>query len=87
MVLSYDYSSQNWRRRRTNAPPLRAILMTMAVRRCNTERFSMQHDRGFTGSYRTLPSDDYSLRITPAAARATINTTIMEHMYPLFWPF
>jgi len=47
----------------------------------------MQHVQGFTGSHRTLPSGDYSLCIAPAATRATINTTIMEHMYPLFWPF
>ena len=44
IVLSYDYSSRNRRRRRTNVPPLRAISMAMAVRRCNTEhitRYSM----------------------------------------------
>jgi hypothetical protein len=40
----------------------------------------MQHDQGFTGSHWTPPSGDYSLCITPAAARATINTTIMEHV-------
>ncbi len=38
MVLSYDYSNRNRRRQRTNAPPSRAILMAMAVRRCHTER-------------------------------------------------
>jgi hypothetical protein len=40
MVLSYDYSNQNRRRRQTNAPPSRAILMAMAVRRCHTEHIS-----------------------------------------------
>jgi hypothetical protein len=40
----------------------------------------MQHDQGFTGSHRMLPSGNYSLHIAPAAARAIINTTIMEHM-------
>jgi len=40
----------------------------------------MQHDQGFTGSHRTPPLGDYSLRITPAAARAIINTTIMQHV-------
>ena len=33
MVLSYDYSNQNRRRRQTNAPPSRAISIAMAVRR------------------------------------------------------
>ena len=36
MVLSYNYSNRNSRRRRTNAPPSRAILMAMAVRWCDT---------------------------------------------------
>ncbi len=40
----------------------------------------MQHDQGFTGSHRTPPLGDYSLRIAPAAARAIINTTIMQHI-------
>jgi len=40
----------------------------------------MQHDQGFIGSHWTPPSGNYSLRIAPAAARATINTTIMEHV-------
>ena len=40
MVHSYDNSSQNRRWRWTNVPPLRAILMAMAVRRCDTERIA-----------------------------------------------
>jgi len=40
MVFSYDYSSQNRRRWQTNVPPLRAISMAMAVRRCDTERIA-----------------------------------------------
>ena len=40
MVLGYDYSNRNRRRRRTNAPPLQAISMAMAVRRCDTERIA-----------------------------------------------
>ena len=48
MVLSYDYSNRNRRRRRINAPPLRAISMAMAVRRCNTERISqLRRSRDF----------------------------------------
>jgi hypothetical protein len=81
MVLSYDYSSQIRRRWRKNAPPSRAISMAMAVRPCNTECISLlKHNQGFTGSHRTLPSGDYSLHITPEAARATINTTIMQNV-------
>jgi len=40
----------------------------------------MQHDQGFTGSNRTPPSGNYSLNIAPVAARATINTKIMQHV-------
>ena len=40
----------------------------------------MQIDQGFTGSHWTPPSGKYSLRIAPAAARETINTTIMQHV-------
>jgi hypothetical protein len=43
----------------------------------------MQHDRGFTGSHWTSPSGDYSLRIAPSAARATINLTMMQHVLTL----
>ncbi len=37
MVLGYDYSNQKRQWRRTDVPPLQAILMAMAVRRCDTE--------------------------------------------------
>jgi hypothetical protein len=40
----------------------------------------MQHDQGFTGRHWTLPSGDYLLRIASAAARVTINTTIMQNV-------
>jgi len=40
----------------------------------------MQHDQGFTGSHWTPSSGDYSLRIAQAAARAIINTTMMQHV-------
>ena len=42
--------------------------------------FLMQHDQGFTGSHWTPSSGNYSLRIVPAAARATINTTMMQNV-------
>ena len=37
----------------------------------------MQHVQGYIGSHWTLPSGDYSLRIAPTAAMATINKTTM----------
>ncbi len=40
----------------------------------------MQHNQGFTGSHQSPPSGNYSLHIIPAAARATINTTIMQNV-------
>jgi hypothetical protein len=40
----------------------------------------MQNVQGYTGSHWTLPSGDYSLRIAPAAARATINKTTMQNV-------
>jgi DUF1365 family protein len=40
----------------------------------------MQHDQGFTGSHWMPLLGNYSLHIAPAAARVTINTTIMEHV-------
>ena len=40
----------------------------------------MQHDQGFPGSHRTPPSGNYSLRIAQAAARATINSIMMQHV-------
>jgi hypothetical protein len=43
----------------------------------------MQHDQGFTGSHWTPPSGYYSLRITPWAARAAINSTMMQHVLTL----
>jgi hypothetical protein len=40
----------------------------------------MQHVQGYTGSHRTPPSGNYSLRFALAAARATANKTIMYHV-------
>jgi len=42
--------------------------------------FPMKHEQGFTGSHWTPPLVDYSLRIAPAAARATANETTMQHV-------
>jgi len=82
MVLSYDYSNRNSRRWRTNAPPSRAVLMAMAVCRCGTKGVHrpMKHDQGFTGSHWMPPLVDYSLRIAPAATRATANETTMQNV-------
>jgi hypothetical protein len=38
----------------------------------------MRHVQGYSGSHWTLPSGNYSLRITPAAARATANKMTMK---------
>jgi hypothetical protein len=43
----------------------------------------MKEVHGFHKSHLTLPSGDYFLRIAPAAARNTINTT-MSNMPPPF---
>jgi hypothetical protein len=41
----------------------------------------MQHVQGYSGSHWTPPSGDYSLRIAPAAARATgKQTTINKYI-------
>ncbi len=38
----------------------------------------MQHVQGYSGSHWMLPSSNYSLRIAPAAARATANKTMTK---------
>jgi hypothetical protein len=38
----------------------------------------MQHVQGYSGSHWTPPSGDYSLRIAPAAARATGKQTTIN---------
>jgi hypothetical protein len=43
----------------------------------------IKHDQGFTGSHRTASSGNYSLRIAPAAARATINKMTMQNVSTL----
>jgi len=50
MVLSYDYSSQNRRQRRTNVNPSQAISMAMAVRRCDKQ--SALPDAAWPGLHR-----------------------------------
>jgi hypothetical protein len=40
----------------------------------------MRHVQGYTRSHWTLPSGNYSLRIAPVAARATINKTTMQNV-------
>jgi len=86
MVLHYNYSNRNRRWQQTNAPTSRAISMAMALHQCNTEciaRCPMQHHQGFTGSHWTPPLGNYLLRIAQVAARAIINTTMMQHA-PIF---
>jgi hypothetical protein len=59
-----------------NAPPSQAISIYMW-------HHPMKHVKGYTGSHWTLPSGDYSLQIAPAAARATINKTMMNNVTTL----
>jgi hypothetical protein len=40
----------------------------------------MQHVQGYIRSHWTSPSGNYSLHITQAATRATINTMMMQHV-------
>ncbi len=42
------------------------------------QHFPMRHVQGYSGSHWTLPSGDYSLRIAPAAARATGKQTTIN---------
>ena len=48
-----------------------------------TRHCPMQHDQGYIGSHWTPPSGNYMLRIVSAAARATINKTMMQHVATL----
>ena len=43
----------------------------------------MQHVHSFTGSHWTPPLGNYSLRIDPSAARAAINSMMMQHVLTL----
>ena len=52
---------------------------TDALKQCGAH-CSMQLDQGFIGSHWTLPLGNYLLHIVPAAARATINKTTMQHV-------
>jgi hypothetical protein len=83
MVLSYDYAKQKRRQRQTNAPPSQAIshfdghaeALKPYIWHC-----PMQHVHGYTRSHWTLPSGNYSLHITPAAARVTANKTTVQNV-------
>ena len=60
-------------------PPSQAISMVM-WRHWSKTHLPMQHVQGYIGSHWTLPSGNYLLRITPAAAMATINTMRMQNV-------
>jgi hypothetical protein len=47
----------------------------------------MGHVQGYSGSHWMPPSGNYSLRIAPAATRATANETTTKKMYQKDWPF
>jgi hypothetical protein len=47
----------------------------------------MQHVQGYSRSHWTPPLSNNSLRIAPAAARATANKTTMRKFTKKDWPF
>jgi hypothetical protein len=56
-----------------------SILIAMRTRGCNAACIPlMQHVQGYPGSHWTPPSGNYTLRIAPAAARATGNETMTK---------
>ncbi len=87
MVLSYDYSNRNRRRRRTNASPSRAILMAMAVRRCDMKRISR-----CSMTRASLEATGHCHRATtrsvsPHRPPGRRSTQQWCNIYPLCWPF
>jgi hypothetical protein len=76
MVLSYDYSNQN--------NECTSVVGHFDGHGGVPVRYEahhlMQHDKGFTGSHWTPPLGNDSLRIAPSAARAAINSTMMQHV-------
>ena len=87
MVLSYDCSNQNRRQRRTNAPPLRAILMAMAVRRCNMEGIAKcsvtRASLEATGRRHRATTSS----VSPWRPPGRQSTQWWCNMYPICWPF
>jgi len=75
MVLSYDYSNRNRRQWQTNAPPLLAISMALAVCRCHTERITW-----CSMTRASLEATGHRHSATTRSARATANETTMQHV-------
>jgi hypothetical protein len=63
-----------------NVPPSWAISMTMAVCRCNTERIAQCSMTRASPEATKRRHRATTRSIAPAAARATINTTIMQNV-------
>ena len=80
MVLSYNYSNRNRQQWQTNAPPLWAICMAMAVRRCNTQCSMTNASPEATGRRHRATTRSISPRRLPEAAIAIIITTMMQHV-------
>ena len=87
MVLSYDYSNRNRRRGRTNAPPLRAISMAMAVRRCDMKRIAQcsmtRASPEATGRRHRVTTRS----VLPHRPPGRQSTQRRCNMYSLWWPF
>ena len=89
LVFGYDYSNKKRRQRRTDVAQLRAIFMATQTHWSNTERIT---DSACPGLLRTPEATAtgrchwvttrYSLRIAPAAARATstVNKIMMQNI-------
>jgi hypothetical protein len=87
MVLSYDYAKQNRWRWRTNAPPLRTMLMAMVRRWSNTcgiARCSMSRATPeATGRRHRVTTRS----VSPWRPPGRQQTKQWYIMYPLWWPF
>ena len=80
IVLSYEYSNQ----KKAAANKCTSVAGHFDGHGGAPVRYGahlpMQHDQGFTKSHWMPPSGNYSLHFTQAAARATINSMMMQHV-------
>ncbi len=81
MVLSYDYARQKKAAATNECTSVAGHFNGHAeALKQYMRHHPMQHVQGYTRSHWTLPSGDYSLSIAPAAARTTINKTMMQNV-------
>ncbi len=87
MVLSYNYSNQNRQRRRTNATPLRAISMAMAVRLCNMERITQCSMTRASPEATGCRHRVTTCSVLPRRQPGRQSTKLQCRMYQLCWSF